>query len=345
MLRLRPLTLALAPLCLLLLVAATPAAAQPTLTREWRDSDVWYDGKAEVAVYDATRVIYGQRREYTATLYTNKEYLDPSTRTKASSSDIEGAVEVFKHHMREDIPTENYKYHYSTMTYVGTEDMKAWKLDMGSQEDCGATFKQFWARGAAEGAEAAEGGEQLGGESPGRERERAEEPGVQWHQYSYFPNEGHQAGLIATAEEGDAGPLVFQDALSLILRGYPFKNPSERMMLGMVPDQTWTKLTDVEPVGVGVRYVGRETLRLPMGEVEAYHVQVPLQAEAALAGDASREGGGGEGGGMIQHDYWFAVDGSPPMLHALVQYAGPDPAGNPITLRLRSLERRAYWER
>ncbi len=305
--------------------AATPevnAPALPGFTRDWRDNEAWYDGKAEVAVYDATRVIYGQRREYQARLFTNKEYVDPFTRTKATSQDVKGAFEVFKHHMREDIPTENYTYHYSTMAYAATSDLRPVKLDMGSQEDCGATFKQFW---LPDGVNREGGGD--------------------WVQHSYFPREGRAEGVVVAAADPDATPLVFQDTLSLVLRGYSFESPPESLKLRMIPDQTWTHLTDAAPVEVSVQYVGRETLTLPIGEIEAHHVRVPLQAGAASAGDSANPGVDADGTGMIQHDYWFATDGSAPMLHALVQYAGPDPAGNPVTLRLRSLDRAAYWAR
>ena len=70
------------------------------LTRAWRDDPVWYDGQAEVAVYDATRTIYGKLRHYTATLYTNKEHASPTTFTK--SADDRGRA-VFKQHLRENI--------------------------------------------------------------------------------------------------------------------------------------------------------------------------------------------------------------------------------------------------
>src|SRR5690606_20618065 len=95
----------------------------------WEDDRAWHDGKAEVARYDATRTIYGKVRHHVATLYTNRELADAAP-TFTKSSDNRGRS-VFKHHLREDIQTENYAYHYSTMAYVGTRDFKSLKLDVG----------------------------------------------------------------------------------------------------------------------------------------------------------------------------------------------------------------------
>ena len=150
-----------------------------------------FDGKAECATYEATRTIYDKPRAYTARIYINKEHASPETFTK--SSDGTGRA-VFKLHVRDDIPTENYTYHYSTMCYVGQDDLKSLKLDMGSQEDCGATFKQYINHAGT----------------------------LRWRQQSYFPNEGERADELKPEPN-----FAFQDALPLILRGYPFDNPPQ----------------------------------------------------------------------------------------------------------------------
>ncbi|MEM9252218.1 MAG: hypothetical protein AAGB29_07685, partial [Planctomycetota bacterium] len=154
----------LTTLALILLGVVLPAGAQadlpPLLQRSWADDPVWYDGQAEIALYDATRRIYGQDRPYTAQIMVNKERMSPDTFTKSATND---GVEVFKFHTRdEDIPTAKYDYNFSTMVYVTTDGLEPVKLDMGSQEDCGASFKLM---GVWDGA-------------------------LKWLQYSYFPSEG-----------------------------------------------------------------------------------------------------------------------------------------------------------
>lgn len=261
-------------------------------TRAWRDDPVWYDGKAECAVYDATRTVYGKERRYTARIYTDKEVASPVTFTK--SADGTGRA-VFKHHVRDDIPTENYTYYYSTMVYVGTDDLKSLKLDMGSQEDCGATFKQYVNHAGS----------------------------LSWDQFSYFPNEGHKRGGYTPA----AG-FVFQDALSLVLRGYPFDDPPDTLHVDAVPDQTNTRLSESRPLKSIITYEGVETLELPIGEVRAHHVR--FYHDEFPKGEYRL--------GIPQmHDYWFAAD--PALRHVMVQYRGPDGQ----SYRLRAVERRAYW--
>ena len=272
--------------------ASTDTAPFASFTHHWRDDPIWHDGKAEFCVYDATRTIYGTTRRYQARLYTNKEMANPNTKTK--SADNKGRA-VFKHHLREDIPTENYSYHYSTMCYVGTTDLKSLKIDMGSQEDCGTTLKQFVNHAGT----------------------------CAWHQFSYFPNEGHRSGSY-----GPPKNIVFQDALSLVLRGFPFDNPPATLRLQMLSDQTSSRLTPSEPTPVLISYVGPETLDLPVGQVKAHHVRV---AHVERPGSPSRQ----------VHDYWFAAEGTAPRLHVMVQYKGP----GGITYKLREQRRWAYWRR
>jgi hypothetical protein len=276
------------------LFAAVLAAALPqsrpvdpfaSFTREWRDDPVWHDGKAEYAVYDARRTIYGKPRRFAARVITNREKADPATTTKAVEPGAPGVRDVFKHHVRADVPTDNYAYHFSTMAYVGADDLKSLKLDMGSQEDCGATFKQFVNHGG----------------------------NLEWRQSSYFPGEGAKSGSYAPPEG-----FVFEDALALVLRGYPFARPDE-IGLMVLPDQTTNKLGPATPVPATVTHVGRATLEVPFGKVDAHHLVLRRE-------------------GAPERHYWFAAD--PGLLHVLVRQEGPD-----LELSLRELKRWAYWER
>jgi hypothetical protein len=253
--------------------------------RAWRDDAIWYDGLAECATYEATRTIYGKPRPYTARVFINKENASPETFTK--SADGSGRA-VFKLHVRDDIPTENYTYHFSTMSYVGVDDLKSLKLDMGSQEDCGVTFKQYVNHAGV----------------------------LKWRQHSYFPDEGERFGELKPGKH-----FAFQDALPLILRGYPFDDPPKTMELQLLRDQTDTHLTLPDELQAGVaivKYRGRDTLDLPYGEVEAHHLVVWLAPD-------------------WEEYFWFATD--PGMLHAMVQHEG----SRGIRYRLKTLMRGAYW--
>jgi hypothetical protein len=222
------------------LLLAVPALAQDEVlsrfSRPWRDDPIWYDGQAEIARYDATRTIYGKSRRYVARFFTNKELASPETFTKS----IHGGREVFKFHLREDIGTENYSYHYSTMCYVGTGDLKSLKLDAGSQEDCGASFKQYI-------------------NHAGR---------LWWNQHSYFPGQGHTSG-----EYPPPGNLAFFNALPLILRGYPFANPPPVMVLEVIDNQTSTRFSEARPRQGHVIYQDKQMMELPLGRIAAHRLQ------------------------------------------------------------------------
>jgi len=256
-------------------------------TRDWRDDRAWYDGNAEIAEYQATRTIYGQPRAYQATIMTNKELADPVTKTKAATN---AGREVFKHHTREDIPTEKYDYHFSTMVYVGTSDLKSLKIDMGSQEDCGATFKQFVNHAGQ----------------------------LRWHQHSYFPNQGTTQGYrtpLAT--------LVFQDALSVVLRGYPFENP-QPFLIHLIEDQTTNKWSSTAALPYTITYRGLETIDVPMGAIEAHRLTLsPLEDD----------------GKHPVMDYWFDQRQEAPWLGVMIQHRGP----HGVTYKIESLRREAYW--
>ncbi len=293
-----PLIVCLALMLLSPLAVAQDQAVDPFegFTHAWRDHPVWYDGQAECAVYDAVKTIYGVEHGYTARAFTNKEIASPKTFTK---SDDNTGRRVFKHHVRDDIPTESYTYHFSTMSYVGTEDLKSLKLDMGSQEDCGVTFKQYI-------------------NHTGK---------LRWRQHSYFPNEGERSGEIAPKQH-----FAFQDALTLILRGYPFDAPPKTLELQLLRSQRDVHLTLPDELGSGedsgavpgaasgvaiVEYRGEETLKLPIGAVKSHHLVLWIAPD-------------------WQEHYWFASD--PDRLHVLAQYQGKG-----ISYRLKQLERCAYW--
>jgi hypothetical protein len=233
-----------APLLALALFAAcrggSPGEAEravPWALRQegWRTDPAWYDGRAEKAVYDATRVLYGIERDYPAVAYTNKERYDPETTVKSSGDD---GLEVFKHHWSERAPTENYDYDYSTSSFVGAADLTALKLSAATQEDCGASFKVVW-RGTQGGA-------------------------LRWFESVYFPGAGQREGTLA-------GAVHFADSLTLVLRDYPFEAPVP-VELALVPSQRSTRQVPLEPVEFRVEHRGRERLELPAGALEAEHL-------------------------------------------------------------------------
>ena len=252
--------------------------------RSWRTDPVWHDGLAERCVYDATRTIYGVERVYLATAYTDLERADERSTVKTEEP---GGVEVFKHHWSERVPTERYDYDFSTACYVRSADLACFKLTAATQEDCGASFKEVWRAGR----------------------------GYEYFESVYFPGAGRRSGTLD-------GGAVFEDALSLVLRDFPFDEERAALALSVIPSQKDTRAVRFDPLEMEARSGARETLELPCGSVPA--VRVDLVAA-----------------GEVRARYWFALDGGAPWLHALVRYEGP----GGVRYSLRSIERTAYWQR
>jgi hypothetical protein len=236
---------------LLSALLALPLAHAP---QSWKDDPVWYDGQAEQCVYVATRTIYGKVREYQAVAYTNKENVDEKTATKAPN---DTGLEVFKHHWSERVPTENYDYDFSTMTYTRASDMSAFKLTAATQEDCGASFKEAWRDGNQ----------------------------LRFVESVYFPGEGFKQGVL---KRNDA---LFFDGLSLYLRNYDFE-AKRALELEIVPMQKDTHSVPFEPARRTVRFAGTAELELPIGKTRAHTLELvtpegKVEARFSFAADGS----------------------------------------------------------
>lgn len=209
----------------------------------WRDDPSWNQGKAEWAVYDAQRVIYDKPRNYEATIFTNKQVMDPNTTTKAANADMPGGVEVFKHNVSEMIETDNYIYRFLTTSFVRTDDMSVFKISSSSQEDCGSTYRQVTARDGQ----------------------------ITARQFGYFPDEGSSMASFQMTDN-----LLFHDALTVALRDFPFEtaDTTDAQHVALVQDLTdthWVKLT---PSGAMLEYVGTEQIRVPYGMMQTFHIRL-----------------------------------------------------------------------
>ena len=280
-------------LALALLAAAAPPGRVAD-AGSWRTDPAWHQGKAEWALYDATRSIYNADRHYEATIFTNKQHQDPETTTKASDWQAPDAkykyFEVFKHNVSEMIPTENYTYRFITTAFVRADNLFPFKIAASSQEDCGTTYRQFICARAA----------------------------VEAQCFSYFPDEGASTDRYLIPEN-----LAFHDALTLTLRDYPFDAPDKPVIeLQLVPDQTHNHATPLRLAPAIVRYIGRETINVPYGDLDTHHLRV----EHA------------EMGGTTRSDYWFAADVN--LRHVLARYEGP----YGVRYRLKRLDWWAYWQ-
>ena len=218
----------------------------------WRRDAGWNQGKAEWALYESSRVIYGVPRSYETTIFTNRQHMDPESWVKASDWRAPGVVPVFKHNISAIIPTENYDYRFLTTCFGHAGSSRLFKVVMSSQEDCGSTYKEFRFDGRM----------------------------VLTSQRCYFPGDADVDRVLNTSPD-----LQIHDALSLTLRDYPFDAP-EPLELVLMESVTDTHRSDVSPSRAQVTYVGVEELTLPYGVVAAHHLRVE---HAAVGGVESTD--------------------------------------------------------
>lgn len=107
----------------------------------------WDDGKAEVAVYEATRFHYGSLYPSKVTLYLVKEPFSMSEFVKSNSSKDPESIEAIKLSHEITTPTGVYTYHQMHSTFWEKNSGRLLKFSLNHHEACGSTFKRGVRRG------------------------------------------------------------------------------------------------------------------------------------------------------------------------------------------------------
>ncbi len=108
----------------------------------WAMSKYWEDGLAEVATYEAERVVYKKKRRFEYTLITVKEEFNQEFNVKTDDYQRVDLFPVMKVNEFCAIPADNYPYHYLTSLFFRRDQPVAlYKMTSSSQEWCGNTFK------------------------------------------------------------------------------------------------------------------------------------------------------------------------------------------------------------
>jgi len=176
-----------------------------SLAGSWGTSSPWKDGRAEVAVYDSERIVYGKVRTFKEQLITVAENLDKDTLVKTSKK--KKSRRVLKLNIVQKFDTENYPYSYMTSVFVDAKSPREIvKLTSGSQEWCGNTFKIYKQKTSGFGK-------------------------LEWH--SYFEDEADGITDVVIHDND-----YFEDALPVSLRELKFKKGLTR------PIRIWKTLTD-----------------------------------------------------------------------------------------------------
>ncbi|MCC2545138.1 hypothetical protein LJY25_01660 [Hymenobacter sp. BT175] len=126
--------------------ANAPEAALPQLARhfdqQWAMQKLWEDGLAEVAVYDAERVIYNKPRRFEYVQITVKEEFNQRFNVKTDDYQRTDLFPVMKVNQFCRIETDQYPYHFLTSLFFRRDEpITLYKLTTSSQEWCGNTFK------------------------------------------------------------------------------------------------------------------------------------------------------------------------------------------------------------
>lgn len=126
--------------------ASSGAETHPSLAAhfnpDWAMDTLWEDGLAEVAVYDAERVIYKKKRNFEYTFITVKDDFNKEHNVKTDDYSRSDLFPVMKVNEFCRIPTNEYPYHFLTSLFIRRENpLQLHKLTTSSQEWCGNTFK------------------------------------------------------------------------------------------------------------------------------------------------------------------------------------------------------------
>ena len=103
--------------------ARPPAPAQalravmPYFDQSWAMRKLWEDGLAEVATYDAERVIYKKKRTFFYTQITVKEEFNQQFNVKTDDYKRDDLFPMMKINQFCSIPADQYPYHYLTSLF------------------------------------------------------------------------------------------------------------------------------------------------------------------------------------------------------------------------------------
>ncbi len=139
---------------LYVLIGCSGSAAQENIKQiehfnpAWAMDARWEQGTAEVAKYQAQRIIYQKPRDFEYTLILVKETFNEEFNVKTDDYQRDDLYDVMKVNKFARIPTDNYPYHYMTSVFLRRDQpATVHKLVNTSQEWCGTTAKYFLNQG------------------------------------------------------------------------------------------------------------------------------------------------------------------------------------------------------
>ena len=137
----------LAGLPILLLLAASPLGAEGLFDHidpSWVDRPLWYQGDAEIDLYDAQVVIYGRARqaEELAHIVVTEDHR-PDLLVKADDPSAPDVVPMLKFNYVTEARTGVYTYRQMLSFFFVRDTFRVAKMTLAHHEWCGNTFKEL----------------------------------------------------------------------------------------------------------------------------------------------------------------------------------------------------------
>jgi hypothetical protein len=218
--------------------APTPGVMALAVQPGWADKR-WDDGNAEVATYDATRILDGEARPHTLRLLTLREDLNREYMAKADWPHGQKPIlTVLRQSQVATIPAPNFDHHTMATVFVERDQpSRLVKLIVSSQDWNGATFKEFVTADRT----------------------------ATMRYHSYWDGEGSGETTLRNHHEGGAR---FEEELPLLVRTLRLEE-GLRVPLALYPNQTTTRAVVPEPVLAGLEVsVPLEPVEVPAGAWE-----------------------------------------------------------------------------
>ncbi|MBB4602279.1 hypothetical protein HNQ93_002152 [Hymenobacter luteus] len=112
------------------------------LRQQWAMDRLWEDGKAEVATYEAERMVQGESRRFEHVFITAKEEFNQQYNVRTDSLQRKDIFPVMRFGQLCSIPTDTYPYHLQTCLFFRRDQpVQLHKLTTSAQEWGGTTFK------------------------------------------------------------------------------------------------------------------------------------------------------------------------------------------------------------
>ena len=232
----------------LALLAAPPAAADDL----WRHVDpafaanaYWFDGTAEINLYDATLVVYGQPRQAdeVAHIIVTEDHLAEAL-VKADDPNRSGLVPMLKFNYTTEVRTGVYTYRQMLSFFFERATARAAKMTLTHNEWCGNTFKQLV---------------NFRGRS------------------SYDYNTYWEGGGDGRFEVDFPPDLVIYDSLPVQLRAVRFAEGIEAD-LRLLPRQLTSRASEPRFTEAKLRVGSRGPLEVPAGRFDSFAVELEHQA-------------------------------------------------------------------